>query len=145
MKSLKFLVFVLAVVCAVFVSAKSKKKEDPKQCEVCIANLEAIDTFLTGDEKRNKEAIREAIGKRCTKSGFGSEWKPNPNLGPKDVKMCYYFEPIKDSITTLYAMGMPKEKVCKRLMKDNPEICEVKYRMQYTLLNTILNLLQLSK
>lgn len=26
---------------------------------------------------------------------------------------------------------MPKLKVCKRLMKDNPEICEVKYRKSF--------------
>ena len=80
------------------------------------------------EDKLDKAKIRTAIGKHCTKSGFGSEWKPNPDLSAKDVKMCYYFEPIKDSITTFYAMGMPKEKVCKKLKKDNPEICEIKYR-----------------
>merc|ERR550537_64273 len=83
-----------------------------------------------GSEGRqeNEDKIIDAIGKHCTSSGFGSEWKPNPGLtNPKDVKMCYYFEPIKKSVVKPFAMGMPKDKVCKRLKKDNPEICEVKY------------------
>lgn len=41
--------------------------------------------------------------------------------------MCYYFEPIKEAVATPFATGMPKEKVCQRLKKENPEICEVKY------------------
>lgn len=45
----------------------------------------------------------------------------------RDVKMCYYFEPIKEAITTPFATGMPKEKVCQRLKKENPEICSIKY------------------
>lgn len=111
-------------------SSKSKQP-DPRECEVCIANLEAIDSFLTPETRKDKLAVREAIGKRCTKSGFGSEWKPNPELSPKDVKMCYIFEPIKEAITVPFITGMPKEKICKRLKKDNPDICDVKYRKFY--------------
>jgi len=60
-------------------------------------------------DKKNGSKIEEAINKHCTKSGFGSEWKPNPALkSQKDVKMCYYFEPIKKAISTPFAMGMPK-------------------------------------
>lgn len=110
-------------------AAKKTKTVDPKECEVCIANLEKIDGYLTDQNRNDKVAVRDAIGKHCTKSGFGSEWKPNPLLtSPKDVKMCYYFEPIKEAISVPFATGMPKEKVCRRLMKENPEICEVKYR-----------------
>ena len=108
---------------------KKEKTVDPKECEVCISNLEKIDSLLEGSEKRDKDAVRKAIGKHCTKSGFGSEWKPNPKLtSPKDVKMCYIFEPIKEAITVPFITGMPKEKVCKRLKKDNPDVCDVKYR-----------------
>mmetsp|Transcript_22120 Transcript_22120/g.32215 ORF Transcript_22120/g.32215 Transcript_22120/m.32215 type:complete len:181 (+) Transcript_22120:123-665(+) len=121
------LIAVLAVLCVAY--AKKKAAEpDPKECEVCIANLEAVDKMLVGDQKKDKAAVRDAIGKRCTKSGFGSEWKPNPELtSPKDVKMCYYFEPIKEAITVPFITGMPKDRLCKRLKKENPEICEVKY------------------
>jgi len=44
--------------------------------------------------------------------------------------MCYYFEPIKKSISTVFSMGMPKQKMCTRLKKDNPEICEIKYPLK---------------
>jgi mesencephalic astrocyte-derived neurotrophic factor len=58
-------------------------------------------------------------------------WLPNPALtNPKDVKMCYYMEPIKKSISNIFSMGMPKQKMCTRLKKDNPEICEVKYPLK---------------
>jgi hypothetical protein len=108
--------------------AKKGKEVDPKECEVCIANLEMIDNLLPKEKKKDKDAIAGAISQHCTKSGAGSTWKANPNLtNPRDVKMCYYFEPIKRAITQPFSTGMPKAKVCKRLMQSNPEICEVKY------------------
>lgn len=109
--------------------AKKEKVVDPKECEVCVANLEKIDALLTKDKKKNKDAIEVAINKHCTLTGAGSDWKPNPALtSPKDVKICYMFEPIKKAISQPFSTGMPKKKVCERLKKDNPEICEVKYR-----------------
>ena len=108
---------------------KGKKEEDPKECEVCINNLEAIEKLIPSDRRSDKAAIEKAIGQHCTLSGFGSDWKPNPALtSPKDIKMCYLFEPIKKAISTPFATQMPKKKVCLRLKKDNPEVCEVKYR-----------------
>lgn len=108
---------------------KGKKEEDPKECEVCINNLEAIEKLIPSDRRSDKAAIEKAIGQHCTLSGFGSDWKPNPALtSPKDIKMCYLFEPIKKAISTPFATQMPKKKVCQRLKKDNPEVCEVKYR-----------------
>ncbi len=124
----RFLLFLFAVI-AICIAKKAPKAEDPKECEVCVTNLEAIDLMIPADKKSDKAAIEKAIGTHCTLSGFGSDWKPNPNLtSPKDVKMCYIFEPIKKSISVPYATGMPKKKVCQRLKKDNPEVCEVKYR-----------------
>ena len=125
------IILIICIICIVDAAKKTaaKKEKDPRECEVCIANLEAIDKLIPLDKKRDKAAIELATGKHCTASGFGSEWKPNPALkSPKDVKMCYMFEPIKKSISTPFAMGMPKDKVCKKLQKDNPEVCEVKYR-----------------
>lgn len=131
----RFLLCVLVIVCLALVTqavAKKAKKEkvvDPKECEVCMSNLEQIDMLIPKEKKSDKAAVEKAIGTHCTLSGFGSEWKPNPALtSPKDVKMCYIFEPIKKSVSTPFAMGMPKKKVCERLKKENPEICEVKYR-----------------
>lgn len=124
--SLLVLLFVTAPVAA---AKKGKKEADPKECEVCMANLDAIDKLVPAEKKSDASAIERAIGTHCTLSGFGSDWKPNPTLAsPKDVKMCYIFEPIKKSISHPFSTGMPKKKVCDRLKKDNPDICEVKYR-----------------
>ena len=81
------------------VSAARKKKEaDPKDCEVCINNLNNIEMLIPKEKKHNKEEVEKAISTHCTLSGFGSDWRPNPTLtNPKDVKMCYIFEPIKKS------------------------------------------------
>jgi hypothetical protein len=123
------LIFVLALCSSAFGAAKKGKTADPRDCEVCISNLEKIDKLLPADKKSNKDAIEKAINQHCTAKGAGSDWKPNPALeSPKDVKMCYIFEPIKKAVSQPFSTGMPKAKVCQRLKKDNPEICEVKYR-----------------
>jgi len=122
----------LVVLFAVCEAAKKtgKKEPDPKECEVCVSTLEKIDSLVPKDKKKSKAAIEEAINKHCTSGSLsGSDWKPNPALtSPRDVKMCYMFEPIKKAISQPFSTGMPKKKVCERLKKDNPEICEVKYR-----------------
>ena len=122
------LVLILMLVLQLAKGKKGAKEVDPKECGVCIANLEAIDKLIPADKKKKKDEIESAISKHCTKSGSGSTWKANPALtNPRDVKMCYYFEPIKRAISQPFSTGMPKGKVCKRLMQSNPEICEVKY------------------
>ena len=131
MKSIVILLVLILINATILINAakaKKTKEVDPRECEVCISNLEKIEKLIPKEKRSDKIAIEKAITTHCTLSGFGSEWKPNPLLdNPKDVKMCYYFEPIKKSISQPFSTGMPKTKVCKRLMKDNPEICEVKY------------------
>ena len=46
----------------------AKAKADPKECEVCIANLEAIDKLIDKDEKTSKQSIMEAITKHTAAS-----------------------------------------------------------------------------
>jgi hypothetical protein len=101
------LVFFIMVVAFLFVDAAKKEKTvDPRECEVCVANLEHIEKLIPEGKKNNALEIEKAIGKRCTLSGFGSEWKPNPALtSQKDVKMCYIFEPIKKSISQPFSTG----------------------------------------
>lgn len=131
---LRFIIVILLTIATIskINGAKKIKPEDPRDCEVCISNLEKIDMLIPANKKRDRDAIEKAIFTRCTLTGFGSDWKPNPALeSPRDVKMCYLFEPIKKAISQPFSTGMPKMKVCRRLMKDNPEICEVKYRKSY--------------
>jgi len=127
--NLTLLLALLVIVQLGVIAAKKKDKApDPKECEVCISNLEKIDMLIPKEKKGDQAAIESAIGTHCTLSGFGSDWKPNPALeNTKDVKMCYMFEPIKKAISSPFAMGMPKKKVCARLKKDNPEVCESRY------------------
>ena len=66
----------------------------------------------------------EAITAHC---GDLQNEKPNPKLNARDRKMCYYFEPIRAAIAQPFSLRMPKDRVCKRLKKDNAEVCAVKY------------------
>ena len=59
----------------------AKAKADPKECEVCIANLEAIDKLIDKDEKTSKQSIMEAITKHC---GDLQNEQPNPALNARD-------------------------------------------------------------
>ena len=53
----------LALLATAATVAAAKAKADPKECEVCIANLEAIDKLIDKDEKTSKQSIMEAITK----------------------------------------------------------------------------------
>lgn len=66
----------------------------------------------------------EAITGHC---GDLQNEKPNPKLTSRDRKMCYYFEPMRAAIAQPFSTRMPKDRVCKRLKKDNADICMVKY------------------
>ena len=113
---------------ALFATAEAAKaKADPKEYEVCIANLEAIDKLIDKDEKTSKQSIMEAITKHC---GDLQNEQPNPALNARDRKMCYYFEPIRAAIAQPFSTRMPKDRVCKRLKQSNGEICNVKYQVQ---------------
>ena len=39
----------------------AKAKADPKECEVCIANLEAIDKLIDKDEKTSKPVRKSTV------------------------------------------------------------------------------------
>jgi hypothetical protein len=84
------LISILLALIASSNAAKREQYQDPRDCEVCISNLERIEALVPADKKHNKEAIESAIFKHCTLSGFGSEWKPNPALtSPKVITPCY--------------------------------------------------------
>lgn len=99
------------------VAGKAKAGADPKECEVCIKVLEAIDSTIPSDEKTSKTSIEEGIDAYCQRK----------DLGQKEKKMCYYLEPIKRNVAHPFSLKMPKDRVCKRLKKDNDDICNVKY------------------
>ena len=118
---------ILLALALLTIAEAAKAKADPKECEVCIANLEAIDKLIDKDEKTSKQSIMEAITKHC---GDLQNEQPNPALNARDRKMCYYFEPIRAAIAQPFSTRMPKDRVCKRLKQSNGEICNVKYQVQ---------------
>lgn len=65
---------------------------------------------------KNKPKVESALGEYC-------ESPP----GPREKKICYYIDPIKRDVAQPFSLGMPVEKVCKRIDKANPEICSVKF------------------
>jgi len=69
---------------------------------------------------KDKSKVEEALGKYCKRKG----------LGVKEKKICYYIDPIKRDVAQPFSLGMPAEKVCKRLEKVNPEVCSVRYPMK---------------
>lgn len=91
-------------------------------CEVCMATVKAVDALVEG--KRTKTSVIAALEKHC---GDLQNENPNPALGPRDLKMCYYMLPIKMDVADLIAMRMPADRICKKLEKKNDEICTVKY------------------
>ncbi|CAM9267027.1 unnamed protein product [Chrysoparadoxa australica] len=111
-----FLIMTVALLLAAAGVLAKPPTEDPKHCEVCINVLNQIDGMLEGKAKKNKDAIEDAIDKYC-----------DQKLASKDDKMCYYFQPIKKSISQPFSTGMAKAKVCQRLTKTNSEICMVRY------------------
>merc|ERR1719272_273697 len=98
MKLFVFAVLLLAV--SVDAAKKSKGKKDK-----------------VTEEPNACEVCVEVIGQLRTQLGDDAKQK----------KMCYYFEPIKKLVARPISIGMPPLKVCQKLKKNNPEICEVKY------------------
>ncbi|KAJ8601187.1 hypothetical protein CTAYLR_009765 [Chrysophaeum taylorii] len=99
-------------------------KVDAKECEVCISTVKAVDVLVDSDEKQSVQSIVEAIEAHC---GDLQNEKPNPTLGARDLKMCYYMLPIKTVVAEAMAMRMPNDRVCKKLKQKNDEICAVRY------------------
>lgn len=89
-----------------------------------MGTLTSIDALVDADEKKSVQSIIGALEKHC---GDLQNEEPNPTLGPRDLKMCYYMLPIKTAVAEAMAMRMPKERVCKKLKSKNDEICAVKY------------------
>merc|ERR1711912_22704 len=97
------------------------KKEDPGQCEVCIAVLDKVDAMLTKDSRASVEGIEKEMNKFC-KTAKG-----------KEATMCYYMGIAGDSsqgtaggvkreISSSLSRGVNGKRLCKRLMKKDAQI-----------------------
>merc|ERR1719178_542943 len=94
-----------AMVCAVLLASAEAKKdkpkvtEEPNSCEVCVEVLGQLKEQL-GKDSGKQAKVEKGITKYC-----------------KNKKL----------ISRPFSIGMPFLKVCQKLKKNNPEICEVKY------------------
>ncbi len=84
---------------------------------MCIKILSDITTGLSPAQLKDQTLVEGKIDKYCSAKG----------LGEKETKVCYFFDPIKRSISTPLGNGLPVAAVCKRLKENNPELCSVKY------------------
>ena len=92
--------------------------KDPEECEVCVEVLKNAMALITKESnKKHGPKIGKAIGRHCKSKLISTE-----------KKMCYYFEPMKKAVAMPLSMGMDFPKVCKKLSKDNEEICTTMYR-----------------
>mmetsp|Transcript_31125 Transcript_31125/g.51872 ORF Transcript_31125/g.51872 Transcript_31125/m.51872 type:complete len:169 (+) Transcript_31125:690-1196(+) len=112
MKFVSLLIFGLA-------AAVANAAEDPKECEVCVKVMDDIRASLSKEDSKNKPKIEAAMGEYCAN-------KDN-KLTAREKKICYYIDPIKRDVAQPFSLGMPSLKVCKRITKNNPEICTVKF------------------
>ena len=69
------------------------------------------------EEMKDKPKIEAAIGKHCA----------NEKLPAREKKICYYIDPIKRDVAQPFSLGMPVDRLCKRINKNNAEICSVKF------------------
>jgi hypothetical protein len=80
--------------------------------------MDDVRAMLSKEESRQKPAIEKAMGDYCAATD---------NLSAREKKICYYIDPMKRDIAQPFSLGMSSLKVCKRITKDNPEICTVKF------------------
>ena len=76
-----------------------------------------IQDKMDKEEMKDKPKIEAAIGKHCA----------NEKLPAREKKICYYIDPIKRDVAQPFSLGMPVDRLCKRINKNNAEICSVKF------------------
>ncbi|KAI1287463.1 Mesencephalic astrocyte-derived neurotrophic factor -like protein [Halotydeus destructor] len=113
--------FALAFVCLCSVFGHTYALRDG-QCEVCVGVVNKLLQRLSKDDASSQTRIEEEFGKFCLES------KKAEN------RFCYYVGGLEESATKVVgdmskplSWGLPAEKVCERLMKKDPQICELRY------------------
>lgn len=90
---------------------------DPRECEVCMKVMQDVRDTLDKPDQKDKPKIEKALGAYCARD----------DLSARERKICYYVDPIKRDVAQPFSLGMPVDRLCKRINKSNPEICSVKY------------------
>lgn len=86
---------------------------------VCMKVMQDVRDTMPKADQKDKPKIEKALGEYCAKGHDG--------LSARERKICYYIDPIKRDVAQPFSLGMPVDRVCKRINKANPEICSVKF------------------
>ena len=78
---------------------------------------EVREMLPTKEDQKDKPKIEKALGEYCA----------NDARTAREKKICYYVDPIKRDVAQPFSLGMPVDRLCKRINKSNPEICGVKF------------------
>eukprot|EP00948_MAST-09A_sp_MAST-9A-sp1_P001810 g1810.t1 len=121
--SISILCLVVVLVLAFQDVVSAKKSSDPKACEVCVAMLDKVLTKLDNPKKdrRNQAKVSKAIDSACSKKEKNNS---------KERKLCYFIDPVKKLVFDQLKIGKPMKKVCETLAKQNPQFCEIKYKVK---------------
>ena len=79
--------------------------------------MQDVRDTLDKPSQKDKPKIEKALGEHCKKD----------TLSARERKICYYVDPIKRDVAQPFSLGMPVDRLCKRINKSNPEICGVKF------------------
>jgi hypothetical protein len=93
---------------------------------VCMKVMQEVRDTLAKDDQKDKPKIEAALGKYCARD----------DLSAKEKKICYYVDPIKRDVAQPFSLGMPVDRLCKRINKSNTEICSVKFPVKTENLET---------
>lgn len=97
--------------------ADAKAKGGSTECQVCKHVLDGTMALISKPANRKKgPKIAKALGRYC-KSPATS----------KEKKVCYFLITIKKSVAMPLSVGKDSLFTCKKLSKENSEICQVKF------------------
>ncbi|XP_066994483.2 mesencephalic astrocyte-derived neurotrophic factor homolog [Anabrus simplex] len=110
---------ILAVLTLLHNGSWCMKKSD---CEVCMSVVEKFSDSLSFDKRSNPKLIEAEFRKYC-KSSKG-----------KENRFCYYLGGLEESATGILgelskpiSWSMPAYKICEKLKKRDPQICDLRY------------------
>lgn len=98
------------------------------ECELCVTTVNKFVETLTNDIKDDPKKIESEFKEFCktTKS--------------KENRFCYYLGGLEESATGILgelskpvSWSMPADKICEKLKKKDPQICDLRYEKQIDL------------
>jgi hypothetical protein len=100
--------------------AAAKAAGGSTECQVCVAVLDSTLALISKPANRKKAPkIAKALTRFCANKGG--------DLTSKEEKLCYFIGTIKKLVAMPLAVGKDPLFVCKKLSKENAEICQVKF------------------